>query len=445
MNFLKKYFTKLNSPVVSLQFIQLFRFTTLFLISIAFAKSNYSVKEIGLYEKFIYFAGALSFFWTNGLIQSLLGQYHTFKDKTEQSKYLFNNILVSIGFSFLILIMIASFEKPMCLFFINNQSIPFKYLFLTYLLISPVTFFIEYIYLLNNKLVKIYGYGIISYVIQLLLVVIPSFIYYDLAYSLWGLIIVVIIRLLWLLKVMLQFTKMEYSWEYIKHILKYSRPLILGAFIAGSIPYVDGILVSMHFDDTIFAVFRYGARELPISVLLASAFSNAMIPVLNTSENFTDGLKQLKKQALQLMHLLYPFSIALLLASFYLFKFVFNPNFIESSHIFNVMLLLIIPRMLFPQTILMAKGQNSYLLLSSILEFMIKLIMSIWLLNIMGLIGIAFATLIAFIFEKVILMYFVKKQNDILPQQYTYLGWYFFYSGLIIAVYFLVEKVISYN
>jgi O-antigen/teichoic acid export membrane protein len=101
--------------------------------------------------------------------------------------------------------------------------------------------------------------------------------------------------------------------------------------------------------------------------------------------------------------------------------------------------------MLFPQTILMAKGQNSYLLLSSILEFMIKLIMSIWLLNIMGLIGIAFATLIAFIFEKVILMYFVKKQNDILPQQYTYLGWYFFYSGLIIAVYFLVEKVISYN
>ncbi|GAB4456950.1 MAG: hypothetical protein Fur0028_11590 [Bacteroidales bacterium] len=445
MNFLKKYFTKLNSPVVSLQFIQLFRFTTLFLISIAFAKSNYSVKEIGLYEKFIYFAGALSFFWTNGLIQSLLGQYHTFKDKTEQSKYLFNNILVSIGFSFLILIVIASFERPMCLFFINNQSIPFKYLFLTYLLLSPITFFIEYIYLLNNKLVKIYSYGIISYVIQLLFVVIPSFIYNDLAYSLWGLIIVVIIRLLWLLRVMLQFTRFEYSWEHIKHIVKYSRPLILGAFIAGSIPYIDGILVSMHFDDIVFAVFRYGARELPISVLLASAFSNAMIPVLNASENFTDGLKQLKKQALQLMHLLFPLSIALLLVSFYLFKYVFNPNFIESAHIFNVMLLLIIPRMLFPQTILMAKGQNSYLLLSSILEFMIKLIMSIWLLSIMGLLGIAFATLIAFIFEKVMLMYFVKKQNDILPQQYTYLGWYFFYSGLIIVVYFLVEKVISYN
>ncbi|MGQ9848255.1 MAG: hypothetical protein ACUVQP_12250, partial [Bacteroidales bacterium] len=84
---------KLNNPVTSLQFIQLFRFATLFFISIAFAKSNYSIKEIGLYEKFIYFAGALSFFWTNGLIQSLLSQYHLFKTKEEKSKYLYNNIL----------------------------------------------------------------------------------------------------------------------------------------------------------------------------------------------------------------------------------------------------------------------------------------------------------------------------------------------------------------
>lgn len=445
MIFFRKYFLKLNSPVVSLQFIQLFRFATLFLISIAFAKSNYSVKDIGLYEKFIYFAGALSFFWTNGLIQSLLGQYHAFKTKTEQSKYLFNNILVSIAFSFFILIAVALFEKPMSLFFINNPSIPFKYLFLTFLLISPITFFVEYIYLLNNKLAKIYSYGMITYIIQLMLVVIPSFVYNDLAYSLWGLIVIVIIRLFWLLRVMFQFTTFEYSWEYIKHILKYARPLVLGAFIAGSIPYVDGILVSMHFDDTVFAVFRYGARELPISVLLASAFSNAMIPILNASENFNDGLKQLKRQALHLMHLLYPLSIALLLVSFYLFKYVFNPNFIESAHIFNVMLLLIIPRMLFPQTILMAKGQNTYLLLSSVLEFIVKLVMSIWLLSLMGLIGIAFATLIAFIFEKGILMYFVKRQNNLLPQQYTYLGWYLFYSGLILTVYCLVEKVIPYT
>lgn len=445
MSFLKKYFLKLNNPVISLQFIQLFRFATLFLISIAFAKSNYSIKDIGLYEKFIYFAGALSFFWTNGLIQSLLGQYHLFKTKENKSKYLFNNILLSIGFSFIILLVVVFFEKPLSLFFINNLFIPYKLIFLCYLLLSPITYFIEYIYLLNNQFVKIYSYGIISYIGQFLLVVIPSFIYNDLAYSLWGLLVIVIIRLFWLLILVLRFANIGFSWQHVQHILKYARPLILGAFIAGSMPYIDGVLVSMNFDDTVFAVFRYGARELPISILLASAFSNAMIPLLNSSQNFAQGLLQLKRQALQLMHILYPLSILLLFTSYYLFKYVFNPNFIESAHIFNIMLLLVIPRMLFPQTILMAKGQNSYLLIASVIEFLVKLVLSIWLLSIMGLKGIVLATLLAFVFEKIILMYFVKKQNNILPQQYTYLNWFFIYTCLIIIAYILVEKIISYN
>ena len=63
----------------------------------------------------------------------------------------------------------------------------------------------------------------------------------------------------------------------------------------------------------------------------------------------------------------------------------------------------------------------------------------------MGVKGIVLATLLAFVFEKIILMYFVKKQNNILPQQYTYLNWFFIYTCLIIIAYILVEKIISYN
>lgn len=445
MTFYKKYLSNINSPVVSLQFIQLFRFATLFLISIAFAKSNYTINDIGLYEKFIYFAGALSFFWTNGLIQSLLSQYYTFSTNAEKSQYVYNNIIVSVGFSFLIFLLVIVFEKPFSLFFINNSYVPFKLIFLSYLLLSPVTFFIEYIYFLNKKYRYIYSYGFVSYIIQLILVVVPAFIYNDLAYSLLGLLLIVIIRIFWLLRLLLQYAKIEFSLKHIKHIFKYARPLILGAFVAGSIPYVDGLLVAMHFDDKVFAIFRYGARELPISVLLASAFSNAMIPILNSSQNFIEGLHQLKKQALQLMHILYPLSILLLLISYYLFKYVFNPNFIESAQIFNVMLLLVIPRMLFPQTILMAKAQNNYLLVASVLEFVVKLVLSIWLLKLMGIIGIVFATLIAFVFEKLILMYFVKIKNNISPGQYTHISWFIFYTCIILVMYVFVEKIMPFN
>jgi len=441
----KKYLIKLQKPVFALQFIQLARFTTLFLISIAFAKSNYTVNDIGLYEKFIYFAGALSFFWTNGLIQSLLGQYHKIKSKNEQATYIFNNVILAATFSVLIFLIVLSFEKPLSRFFINNEALPYKFIFLSYLLISPLTYFIEYIYLLNNKLSSIYLYGVVSYFFQLLIIIIPAFILNDLVYSLWGLLIITLLRLIWLFKTLLKFSIFSLSLNQIKLALKLSRPLILGAFIAGSIPYVDGILVAMHFDDSIFAIYRYGARELPISVLLASAFSNAMIPILNNSTSIIPGIKQLKRQALQLMHVLFPLSIVLMITSFYLFKYIFNPIFIDSAPIFNIMLLLVIPRMVFPQTILLAQGQNKYLLWASIIEFFTKLAFSFILLSTFSIKGIALATVIAFSIEKIILMFFVYKKNQLLPHHYTHMSWFIFYSILTITTYIFIEQLLPIN
>lgn len=435
----KKYFAKTNSTVFSLQFIQLLRFTILFLISIAFAKSRYSVNDIGIYEKFVYFAGALTFFWTNGLIQSLLGKYNSYKSLREQAEYTFNTVLVSFAFSLLIFILVFTFEKPLSLFFINNETIPYKLIFLLYLLISPPTFFIEYIYLLKQKFKSIYAYGTISYVAQLVLVVVPSFISNNLEYSLIGLLIITLIRLAWLIVVIRKYGIVRVSLRHINCALKSARPLILGAFLSGSIPYIDGIIVSMNYNDTIFAIFRYGARELPISLLLANALSNAMIPIINSSSSIIHSVRQLKIQALQLMHLLFPLSIFLLLLSYYIFKYLFNPNFMYSASIFNVMLLLIIPRMLFPQTILMATHNNRYILIGSVVEWISKILLSVILLYYFDIIGIAWATVIAFIIEKCILMYFVYKKIKLLPKHYTFLKWHLFYSILIIATYFVVE------
>ncbi len=439
MKSVKTWIHKLNAPITSLQFIQLFRFGILFLISIAFAKSCMSVEQIGNYEKFIYFAGALSFFWTNGLLQSLLGKYNSLSSSNDKKKYLFNAILVSVGFSILILFVLLLFQKPFSLFFINNSQIPNKTLFLLYLTISPVTFFIEYIYLLNKKYRKIYIYGIISYTLQFILVSFPAFFNLGLSYSLGGLVIITLIRLVWLTGLIFRYANPHFSWSFIKDNIQSSFPLILGAFIAGSIPYIDGVLVSLHFDDSIFAIYRYGAREFPVSLLLASAFSNAMIPVLSSSKNMTWSLRSLKMKSLQLMHLLFPLSILLMVISYFLFKILFNPHFLASVPIFNVMLLLIIPRMVFPQTILLSQRKNNFILMASTIEVVAKILFSIVLLYFFGLIGIALGTVIAFILEKIILIYFVKREVKIKPSQYIPFSWFLFYSCITVITYLIIQ------
>lgn len=439
---IRALYTKAQSPIFSLQFLQLLRFSTLFLISIAFAKSNYSILEIGIYEKFIYFAGALSFFWTNGIIQGFLALYNKYSSSFEQRKLIVNSVFISFIFSLLVAFIILILERDLSSFFINSETIPFRELFIVYLIFSPVTYFVEYIYLVRKSYKNIYIYGIGTNLLLLILLVVPAFMFNFLEYSIIGLVVATLFRFIWLLFILVKVKIRihDLSLLFQKTLIKNSSPLILSAFIAGSIPYIDGLLVASNYDDSVFAIFRYGARELPISVLLANAFSNAMIPVISSSKNnLLAPLKEIKTKSLQLMHVIFPISIVLLVSSPFLFYHLFNPFFIKGAGVFNVMLLLTIPRMIFPQTILIAQRKNQYTLIASIIEWFTKLFFSLWLINVFGIMGIALATFIAFVVEKLVLMYFVHKIFSIKPSMYIPVNWLIFYSLILILVFLIVE------
>ena len=65
---MKKY---LNT-VSAFQFYQLVRYSTLILIGVVFTKTALTQSAIGEYETFVFLAGAVSFFWLNGLLKALL-------------------------------------------------------------------------------------------------------------------------------------------------------------------------------------------------------------------------------------------------------------------------------------------------------------------------------------------------------------------------------------
>jgi hypothetical protein len=49
---------------------------------------------------------------------------------------------------------------------------------------------------------------------------------------------------------------------------------------------VDGWFVSRYYEAEDFAIFRYGARELPFSSVLYNSISVAMIPFIVSGESF---------------------------------------------------------------------------------------------------------------------------------------------------------------
>lgn len=210
-------------------------------------------------------------------------------------------------------------------------------------------------------------------------------------------------------------------------------PLILYAFSNGLARSFDAWLVARHFDESTFAIFRYGAREIPIVVALSAGLSTVMISRLHTHAS----LDELKIRSTRLMHSSYPLIGLLLITSSFIFVAVFGTPYKFSASIFNVYLLLTLTQLIFPQSILTARGDTKLLWYISLAELVVNIIASIILLRYFGIIGIAWGTLIAFIFEKMALLYFLNIRYKITPAMIMDLRVWGGYAFVLIIIYII--------
>jgi O-antigen/teichoic acid export membrane protein len=428
------------NKVRALQFFQVFRFGILFLISIIFTKTSLGTGEIGVYETFLLIAGSVSFFWIGGMLQSLLsvsGNSQTF-GKTERNPVFFNVFVLFTFLSVLSAIFVFLSQSYISsLFSISGSKIPYMKILFMYIAVSGPVNLVEYFYLLKNKPYHLIIYGLITFSLQLLCVTLPVLLGYDLGYGLYGLVFINGLRFLWLSGMVLKYSEIKFSKSFLKEFLTLSGPLVLSILLSGSAQYIDGFLVSFKFDEATLAVFRYGARELPFFVLLLDAFGNAITPQFSNSENQASALKELKTGTARMMKWIFPSSIILILTSKFLFPIVFNPDFVESSLIFNIYLLIIITRFLFTRIVLIGLKNTKPIFWSSLWEIVINVVLSVIFIQFWGIAGVAIATVISYFFEKLYLVIYVKAKYGISPKEYLNVRQYSIWSVILIGAFFV--------
>jgi O-antigen/teichoic acid export membrane protein len=440
---LRKYINNISS----LQFVHFLRFTTFLLISIVLTKSPHlTTKEIGDFEMILFLASAVSFFWVTALIQSFMPLYNnnsTFHSQTlskqRKSPEIFNAFLLLVTFSFLFFLFFLLFKRSIRVFGSGMSNIPYVNLLLIYILVSNPVTLIEYIYILRNKSYKVITYGVSTYVLQFLLAALPIFLGFNVDMAIWGLIIMSVLRFIWLIALLKKYAEFKISLPFIKEHLYLGFPLIISTLLSGSAQYIDGLIVSLKFDASSFAVFRYGAKELPLVVMLANGLSNGMLHEFSNPEKISYSLEKLKTKSKRLMHWLFPISIVVLFFAKWLYPALFNMHFNRSSDIFMVYLLLIISRLVFPQTILIAMKQTRIVLIASIIEIILNVTLSLLLIPIYGLVGVALATVVVYVIEKILLISFTYFKLKIKPAEYIPLTTYFFYVIVLTIVFVLID------
>jgi O-antigen/teichoic acid export membrane protein len=234
---------------------------------------------------------------------------------------------------------------------------------------------------------------------------------------------------------------MKISVEFMKEHLYLGVPLILTSLISGSAQYTDGIIISaVYRDPAIFAWFRYGAKEFPLVLMLANGLSNAMLPEFSTRERMRESLAKIRVKSKRLMHLLFPAAMLMMLFTRWIYPRMFNPGFQKSADIFLIYSLLIIPRLIFPQTIIVGRKKTHISLIAAVLELAINIPLSLLMIKWgHNIVGVALSTLIVYIIGKIFLVGYLWIKMKIKPSDYIPVRLYAFYTVLISILFVLID------
>jgi O-antigen/teichoic acid export membrane protein len=426
---------KLNSQVFSLQIVQLIRSGVVFGVSIFLAQFYKDTEIISQYETLLLVGTGMTFFWVSGLMTTFLPYYNS-KDEQTKKSVIFNSFIslsaLSVLSLFAVILVGAAFYQQI------NTNLFVAYG--VYVLFNSPSFLTEYILLVKNKSKAIVIYAVLIFSLQLLIFCLPLFLGYSLLIAVYALAVLAIVKFAITLFLVRKYGQSAFDFQLIKAYMSKSTPIMLTLLIGGSSEYVNGFIVRTYASDHEFAIFRYGAREFPLSRILANSLSlvfSGSIASSIVNGQLAESLQKLRKSTQSLMHVLFPMTVILLIISPYIFKFFYTDTFSESYKIFNVYLLLVVSRMLFPQTLLLGMQKNKLIMYASIVEFIINLVLGITFIHLFGILGVPFATLTSYYVYEIVLMFYVRREG-IKLRSYSPIGTWLIYSVICWGIFLCI-------
>lgn len=406
--------------------MQLIRFGALIGVSYGVARLSSSPAEAKVWEAWYLAVSSFSFFWIMGALDGLVPVFEsaTEKEKPQLVALVFRwGLLLSCLVALPVALLTPVGELP------QEVRIAFGLLALLHF---PVYFFIYREFLLGRPraLMEI---GILWFSLYAVCVLIPLGCGATLHLSLWLLVgahalFAVGIALSQPASVPAGRKALLNRWT------RVAIPLGLSALVGGLAFYFNGNLARIRLPNEGFLQYSYGARELPLVLLLANSLSSVYagrLAALLRQGGVADGLKQLRAESARWSLILFPLHAGLLLGSEPLFRWALGDTYAEGYRVFDWYLLLIIPRLFFPQAVLRAHQDSKPLLMSAAIEFVICAGLALLLMPHWGMVGLAASAIIAFCCEKIINAFVAFRRYGISWRGYTSPVWLLCSAALI--------------
>lgn len=417
----------MTDPIKVFQFSQLLRQAAVWISAIVIARSGLSMEAIGWFEWILFLGFTSLFFWLSSLIQDFLKTPGSpvFPLRETFSVLFYRSVVLSILVS-----------SPIALYGMVQGDSIYLYGSAYILTLGPSSLINYYLYAAKRNRQQI-TMTTLHFAGYLTLAATGSW-YFKSVET-----VLLLLSLLQMGMVLstLPILTVQVSWKKIWPLIPVtSRWLTAIAVLGGLGTVVDGFLVKSFFDDEAsFAVYRYGAREIPLAALMMTSLGQAFLPLFK--ESFAKYKNFYRERNRRMQQYLFPFYILLMLSSQYVFEVLYGGRFSEAVLIFDLMILLICLRFINTNAIFISLDEEKALFTISWQEVMINIVFSLCLLPIWGLAGIVVGTLVANLFEKIRSVWYLRKIRGIYWQDYMPSGTYWFYSLLLLAI-FVIKHIL---
>lgn len=422
---------RFRDPAFALQVFSLLRFAAYFFVSVLLVKFQISTSEIGSYEYALFLTSIVTGWWIDGLIQSYMAEHvsdGSFRNTGLLRKYSQWFLALAAGISLVFYVAGIPLQRWNIL-----TGIPSGFFcFLIFHLLLQAAVLLVYHFYRSGRSFPIYILGVyifLAYTGSFLLWIsqespISGFYFYLLLTAL----------------------PLLFSWLYFWWKDPAGPPSQPGTIGRGrgisQLVIIQGIgFLSLWSDgfwaqyfygaEETFAVFRYGAREFPLFVVLTAAFSTAMISWKSEPE----GLRRIKKGSRRFIVNFSWGVILMLCVSQWLFEAVYDERFVPASVIFDMYLLLILVRVIFIRSLLMAEKMFGTLTGIAVAELFMNIFLSYTLYWSLGLVGLVLGTLLAHAGELILYLYFMKNKLKIPLSEILPLRLYGWFAGTVLFVF----------
>lgn len=393
---------------------QIARYGGLLVVSILLAWIFPNHPLIGIYEQFLLLGSAVTFFWVSALFDS----YLTLLRNGENGGGWVRTALHS-GLLFAIL-------SGLAIAIIGSVTLDETYGFglwgyAVFMVGESLSLLLVHFLYHNQKTLKLWLYSAFSPIAYGLALILPLISDPTFAASGMCLAGLGMLKVVWLVWEFWPHYSSEVKGKFpLRTLLQVALPISFAFLLSRSSEFVDGYLV-LNFAPEQFALFRYGAKELPIVLMLANAFSTLSAAQYANAkpDQRKEILNKIRNRSGKMILGFTLLTALLLVLSKPLFVAVFGNSFAGAHTVFDVYLLLLMPRLLFPQSILRGLLKTRALTLSAGIELVLNIALSLAFLPVWGLPGIAMATVLAFACEKLFLMGVLWKQYGVSPALYT--------------------------